>query len=230
MPHDDITSQRYLNDLYSAKNPTWDMEDSPWKAGQVLRMIHAHKLSPSRIVEVGCGAGAVLTEIGNAFPQAKLYGFDIAPDAARFWSQHALPNIEFKLGDFFAQGDEHYDLMLVLDVVEHISNPFEFLVRLHGRADHHIFHFPLDLSAINVLRKAPLMYVRNKVGHIHYYTKDLAVALLEECDYRIIDWFYTGATFAAPQRTWKTRLASLPRRLAYAIKKTRGCDSWAEKH
>ena len=222
MQHDDATSRRYLSDLYSAKNPAWDIEDSPWKAGQVLRMMHTHKLSPNKIVEVGCGAGGVLTEIAKAFPQTKLYGFDIAPDAARFWPQHALPNIEFRPGDFFAQGDEHYDLMLVLDVVEHVANPFEFLARLQGRAGHHIFHFPLDLSAINVLRKAPLMYVRNKVGHIHYYTKDLALALLEECDYRIIDWFYTGAAFAAPQRTWKTMLASLPRRLAYTINKDAG--------
>ena len=187
-----------------------------------MRMMHTHKLSPNKIVEVGCGAGGVLAEIGKAFPQARLHGFDIAPGAARFWPQHASSNIEFMQGDFFAQGDEHYDLMLVLDVVEHVANPFEFLTRLHGRAHYHIFHFPLDLSAINVLRKTPLMYVRNKVGHIHYYTKDLALALLEECDYWILDWFYTGAAFTAPQRTWKTRLASLPRRLAYAINKDAG--------
>ena len=222
MLHDDVTRRRYLSDLYSAKNPTWDIEDSPWKAGQVLRMMHTHKLSPSKIVEVGCGAGAVLAEIGKAFPQSKLYGFDVAPDAAHFWPKYASSNIKFSVGDFFEHGEGHYDLMLVLDVVEHVANPFEFLTRLHDRADHYIFHFPLDLSAINVARKAPLMYVRNKVGHVYYYTKDLALALLEECDYRVIDWNYTGAAFAAPQRTWKTKLASLPRRLAYIINKDAG--------
>jgi hypothetical protein len=66
------------------------------------------------------------------------------------------------------------------------------------------------------------MYARNKVGHIHYYTKDLALALLDECDYQIVDWFYTGAAFTSPQRTWKTRIASLPRRLVYAINKDAG--------
>ena len=221
LKHDTIR-QRYLSNFYSENNPTWDIEDSPWKAAQVLRMFHAHKLSPNTIVEVGCGAGAVLAEIGKSFPQARLYGFDISPDAARFWSQHAAPNIEFRLGDFFEQNEKHYDLMLVLDVLEHVANPFEFLSRLHGCADYHIFHIPLDLSAINVMRKTPLMYVRNKVGHIHYYTKDLALALLDECNYRVIEWFYTGAAFGAPQRSWKTILASLPRRLAYAINKDAG--------
>jgi hypothetical protein len=166
--------------------------------------------------------GAVLVEIGKALPQERLYGYEVAPDVARFWPQHAAPSVEFRLGDFLVEEQEHYDLMLVLDVVKHIANSFDFLACLRDRANFHVFHFPLDLSAINVLRKAPLMYVRNKVGHIYYYTKDLALALLDECNYRVIEWFYTGAAFGAPQRTWKTILAGLPRRLAYAINKDAG--------
>lgn len=130
--------------------------------------------------------------------------------------------IEFTLGDFFEQSRRPYELLLVLDVIEHLANPFDFLSRLGGYAQGYIFHFPLDLSALSVLREKPLFHVRNKVGHLHYYTKGLALALLEECGYEIRDWFYTGAAFSAPQRRWLTRLASLPRRLAYAVGKDFG--------
>jgi len=109
-----------------------------------------------------------------------------------------------------------------LDVFEHVPNPFDFLSQLQGRADYYVFHIPLDLNAISVIREAPLLYVREKVGHIHYYTKGLALALLEECGYQIMDWSYTGASFNAPQRALKTRLAQIPRHLVYAINKDMG--------
>lgn len=219
---EDVASRRYLSDAYLQRNPSWDIEDSPWKAERVLRLLRRHELVPRHVVEVGCGAGGVLAELARALPQARLRGFDIAPDATRFWSRHGLANLEFQLGDFLLEDDRRYDLLLVLDVVEHVADPYAFLVGLRERADHHVFHFPLDLSAFSVLRGVPLLYVRQKVGHLHYYTKDLVLALLTECGYRIDDWSYTGAAFSMPQRTWKTRLASLPRRLAYAFDKDLG--------
>lgn len=217
MLNEDRIRQRYLGSDYLERNPTWDLEDSPWKVDQVLRMVRAHNLVPSSIAEVGCGAGAVLAGIRRAFPDARLYGFDIAPGAAKFWKKYADARIEFTLGDFFEQRDRRYDLILLLDVIEHLSNPFDFLSRLRSRAAHFIFHFPLDLCAVSVLREQPLLHVRRKVGHIHYFTKGLALALIAECGYHLTDWFYTGAAFSTPQCTSKTRLASLPRRIAYAI-------------
>jgi len=85
-----------------------------------------------------------------------------------------------------------------------------------------VFHFALDPSALSVLREEPLLRVRSKVGHLHYYTRGLALALLAECGFEVIDWRYTGATFSVPHRTWKTRLAGVFRRLAYALSKDMG--------
>jgi len=213
----DITLERYHGRDYAISNPTWDVEDSPWKVDQVLRMMRGHTLVPASIAEIGCGAGAILAGMRGAFPAAKLYGFDIAPEAAQLWKEYAGAGIEFALGDFFEQSDRRYDLLLLLDVIEHLSNPFDFLYRLRGHGTHFIFHIPLDLSAVSVLREQPLLHVRQKVGHLHYFSKGLALALLEECGYHVMDWFYTGAAFSAPQRSWKGRLFSLPRRVLYAL-------------
>jgi hypothetical protein len=80
-----------------------------------------------------------------------------------------------------------------------------------------VFHFPLDLSAASVLRETPLLLARRKTGHIHYYTKGLALALLADCGYRVIEARYTGAALEAPRRALRSRIAALARRLAYAI-------------
>ena len=209
----DVVTQRYIEGAYAAHNPTWDLEDSPWKAAQVLEVLGAAGLKPRRIAEVGCGAGGVLIEIGRALPEAVLFGFDISPDAASFWERHGGSGITFKVADFLREDTGHFDLILLLDVIEHLANPFEFLNAIRDRADCFVFHFPLDLSALSVLRESPLLHVREKVGHIHYFTRGLALALLQECDLEIMKWKYTGAGLHAPQRALRTRLAGLPRRL-----------------
>lgn len=222
MQSKDIVGRRYLDGEYAAKNPHWDAEDSPWKAERVHALLQKNGVSPRRLVEVGCGAGGVLAELRKKFPDAELHGFDIAPAAAGFWPQHAWANIEFTTADFLESGGARYDLLLLLDVLEHLEDPFEFLARLRHRAERFVFHFPLDLSAVSVLRETALLHVRDKVGHVHYFTKGLALALLAECGYEVLDWNYTGAAFTAPQRSWKTRLAGWARRLAYAAGKDAG--------
>jgi Methyltransferase domain len=218
----DGTVARYLGEDYGRANPSWDIEDSPWKVDQVVRMMRRHQLAPASIAEIGCGAGAILAGLRGHFPDTALYGFDIAPGAAGFWSRYASARIEFTLGNFFQHSHQQYDVLLVLDVIEHLGDPFDFLSRLSGHARQHIFHIPLDLSALSVMREEPLLHVRKKVGHLHYFTKGLALAMLEEAGYQVVDSFYTGAGFTAPQRGWLTRMASLPRRIVHAMAKEVG--------
>ncbi len=209
--------ESYESGEYLAKNPTWDEEDSEWKATHVLKMFDRNHLAPTSVVEVGCGAGGVLASLHDALPEVDYSGFEIAPDASRFWEKHKAKTINFFIGDFLHEKIRHYDVLLLLDVIEHIPDPFEFLSRLIGQADYYVFHVPLDLSAMSVARESPLLLVRQKVGHIHYFTKGLALALIQESGFQVVDWFYTGASFNAPQASWQSRLARLPRRLAYAI-------------
>lgn len=213
---------KYTGSDYGHDNPTWHLEDSPWKAALVSQVLQDVHLVPASVCEIGCGAGGVLAELRRYYPRAELFGYDIAPGASSFWSRHEAAKIHFQTGDFFAQNERTYDLILLLDVVEHVDDPFSFLSSLVGAANYYGFIIPLDLSAITVLREKPLLKVREEVGHIHYFTKNLALSLLRECGYDIVEWRYSGAAFASPQRTWKTRLASTPRRLAYALSKDWG--------
>lgn len=209
--------ESYESGDYLAKNPTWDVEDSEWKASQVLKILDGNNLAPKSIVEVGCGAGGILAALHNALPDVQYSGFEIAPDASQFWEKYKEKNISFVIDDFLLADTPHFDLLLLLDVIEHIPEPFSFLKDLQGRADYYVLHIPLDLSALSVFRERPLLHVREKVGHIHYFTKGLALSLIQESGFEIMDWCYSGAPFSAPQRTWKNRLAQLPRKLANAV-------------
>lgn len=215
----DQNLDRYINGDYLSKNPDWDVADSPWKAKNVVKILNSNKLKPKSVVEVGCGAGAVLAELEKSIHEARFFGYDIAPDASVFWERYKSTKVSFELGDFLQLNKQKYDILLLLDVIEHVADPISFLVSLREHADYFVFHIPLDLSAVNVIREKPLLFVRNKVGHIHYFTKGLALTLLEECGYSIVEWTYSGASTSSPQKTFKRRLANIPRYLISKINK-----------
>lgn len=208
----------YSDGTYLVNNPTWDQEDSLWKANKILEAFRRNALFPQSIVDVGCGAGGVLSELKKKFPSMNCQGFDIAPDARRFWDKYRSDGLSFEVADFLTVGKgSHYDCLLLLDVIEHLPDPFVFLNALRSRADHFIFHIPLDLSASSVLREEPLLYVRHKVGHVQYYTKKLALSLLKESGFSVLDCFYTEAYLAGLGTSFKKRLAMLPRKLVFSL-------------
>ncbi len=218
----DIVKGRYLTSEYLAKNPDWDAGDACWKASRVCRILEKNRIEFQRLCEIGCGSGRVLLHLQSAYPQAELVGYDIAPAAEQFWPQLRQAGIDLKVGDFFELNASRYDLILLLDVLEHVADPHAFLARTRAFSQYLVVHFPLDLSVLSVLRETPLLNVRRKVGHIHYFTKTLALELLHECGYQVLDWQYTGAAFSSPQVGLKGRLARWPRRLFYALHKDIG--------
>ncbi len=213
----DIVSRRYLSGEYADKNPDWDSGDAPWKANLVDEILKRNHVRPGSLVEVGCGSGAVLAELRKAYPDTTLRGYDIAPGAANFWPRHSAARIQFEVGDFLAINQQPHDVVLMLDVLEHLGDPFSFLERLRPHGHLMVFHIPLDLSAMSVLRESPLLHVREQVGHLHYFTRKLALAMLEECGYELVEARFTGASLNAPRRSLKTKLAGLLRRAVFAL-------------
>lgn len=209
----------YLDGAYEQLNPSWDTDDSVWKAGLVAAMLARHGLQPATVTEVGCGAGAVLATLHTLLPQAQLQGWDIAPGAERFWPAHH--GVAFTRGDFLAEARPAADLVLLLDVIEHVANPHDFLTRLQPFGRHLLLHIPLDLSVASVWRETPLLAQRRGVGHIHYFTRGLALELLAECGYEVIEASYSGAHLR-PRATWGGRLASLARRAVFALGRDAG--------
>jgi cyclopropane fatty-acyl-phospholipid synthase-like methyltransferase len=218
--------KRYIDGSYLAENPNWDREDAPWKAAIVLHILFDNQIKPASICEVGCGSGDILIHLAKHLPDTIMMGFDISPQAAEFWKEHQCTNsgggVDFCLGDFHTINKQKFDLLLMIDVFEHVRDPFSFLENSRQHAANFVFHIPLDLSASSILRGYPLINARKKTGHLHYYTKDLALATLVDTGYKVLDWRYTGASLDMPNRSLRTRLTALPRRIAYAANKDFG--------
>ena len=207
----------YQTGEYADRNPTYHVEDSAWKASQILRMIEKHALRPKTICEVGCGAGEILKQLQSTLPaDTRFFGYEISPQAFALCQKRANDHLRFFCEDLLATETEPFDLLLCLDVFEHVEDYFGFLRGLRAKAEHKIFHVPLDLSVQWIWRREPIMREREQAGHLHYFTKETALATLQDAGYEVLDWFYTPGAIANP-RSVKAKLASWPRKILSAV-------------
>lgn len=215
-----MPKNRYINGDYLKDNPTWHVEDSPWKAKQILKMIKRNNVMAKTICEVGCGAGEILRQLQqNLNEECMFSGYEISPQAYKLCKTRANERLQFKLKDFLLEDDVYYDLILIIDLIEHLEDYFGFLRNIKTKSHYKIFHIPLELSVLSVLRSKPLFVTRDLYGHINYLSKELAIQILEETGYEVIDHFYTSMLLELPAKSIKSAISNTLRKIAFPIHK-----------
>jgi SAM-dependent methyltransferase len=207
------------NSEYLQKNPSWHTEDSPWKATQIIKMIERNKLQPQSIVEIGCGAGEILNQLHNRLPDKNIAftGYEISPDAIQLCESRKKERLDF-FQENLLEADRHYDLMLMIDVFEHVDDYLGFIKKAAEKSTNTIYHIPLDMSILSIYGNYPIS-ARKSVGHLHYYMKDTALATLSYAGQEVIDWFYTPAAFEVnyKQFSFTGKVINFFRKLFYRI-------------
>ncbi|XIA64851.1 class I SAM-dependent methyltransferase [Bradyrhizobium sp. TZ2] len=209
--------EMYESDLYFEKNPTWHEEDAPWKTDHIEKMIKRNKVVHDSICEIGCGTGEILLTLEKAFPTASLSGYEISPQAFSRASHKETSRTKFYLKDLLSERDLQFDLVLAIDVIEHVEDYISFIKKLRTLGTFKILHIPLDLSVQSILRSWPILELRRNVGHIHYFFKQTALATLEDCGYTIVDHCYTASRLELPNQALTSRIMRLPRRMMFAV-------------
>lgn len=210
---------RYLDGEYLAKNPGWHAEEASWKARLILSMLQQNHLAPKTICDVGCGTGGVLEHLQKSLDkECTFWGYDISPQALQLAKSRANERLHFQLIDSGEEKEKLFDLILALDVIEHVEDYFSFLRQLKAKSHHKIFHIPLDLSVQTVLRKKALLKRREMHAHLHYFTKETALETLKDTDYEVLDYFYTPRTIDFGLNLGQ-KVLRLPRQLFFAIHK-----------
>jgi SAM-dependent methyltransferase len=179
---------RYEED-FAVANPGWGVEDADDKVRDVVRSICRVHLHPRSVCDVGCGVGEVLAQLRQRLGTERAVGYDISRYAITLARKRETPGLRFCLADA-TQDDESFDLMLMLDVIEHVADPVGFLRSVNHKAPVAIINLPLELSALKVLSAHSLVRGRRGLGHINYFNEQLAHELLNEAGYEVRDaWF-----------------------------------------
>ncbi|HTG82241.1 MAG TPA: methyltransferase domain-containing protein [Geobacteraceae bacterium] len=202
----------YTSGEYLQNTQTWHVEDSAWKARQILRGMREHHLAPETVCEVGCGAGEILNQLYEALPpHTRFTGFEISPQAFALCREREKERLVFRNEDILAT-PETYDLLLAVDVFEHVPDYLGFLTALREKAMFKIFHIPLELTVRSLFFGDALPASRRTMGHLHYFDRSTALAALEDCGYAVLGDFYTFWQGELPHRVPKSFLDRLAMR------------------
>jgi len=205
-----IAQNQYTSGNYLEKNPTWHVEESPWKVKHILPMMKRHHLVPNTVCEAGCGAGEVLRLMQAFMSEAcTFWGYDISPQAIEMCKERANERLHFKLADIRQEQDVFFDLLLVLDVIEHLEDYFSFLKDVKPKGRYKLFHIPLEVSVQGVLRGKIFMRNRDLHRHLHHFTKETALRTLEDVGYEVLDCSYSPE-YELQTTLLQTNLMKLP--------------------
>lgn len=205
----------YQDGQYLRNNETWHTEDSTYKARFVIDILTKNKVDFSTCADVGCGAGLVTELLAQHYPNKVFSGYELSPDAQTFIGQRqALSNLSFKCEDFLSQTIK-YDLVVCLDVFEHVEDYYSFLKALKNKGERFVFNIPLDMNVMKLLTSG-IKYAREEVGHLHYFNSYTAVETLKDCGYKIKSTEFSAAFLKILPRNVR-QLAVLPVRLLSVV-------------
>jgi len=207
----------YNNQTYLQNNPTWHEEDAIFKTNRIVKLLSQHPVIFKSVCEVGCGSGEILVQLQKRFPDVNSWvGYDIATDAIAIAEKKSSDKLKFKLQDItLVDNSEQYDLMLVIDVIEHLENYFSFLDAILEKSRYFIFHIPLDMCVWSLMREGMLTASKNRVGHIHNFTEDFIKSILNDHGFNILHQLYFEPVVKV--HSFKYKVINTLRRILYSI-------------
>ncbi len=210
---------RYMDGSYLEETGNWHSEDAHWKAQHILRGMQALGTSVKTVGDIGCGSGDVLAYLAKNLPDIDAFaGWELAPAAFDLTLRHASPKLSFFNQSLFEAPGQVYDLILAMDVFEHVEDYIGFLKKLRAHGKAFMFHIPLDASAYSVFFEENILrYKREKVGHLHYYTKYTALATLEDSGYSIVNHFFTHSKVETPAKGAKEKVKQAVRKAVFGV-------------
>jgi SAM-dependent methyltransferase len=163
-----------------------------WRAlSAVTKVDNVLSLAPSslggqaaRVLDIGCGDGAVIAELGRRRAEWSYAGVEIAERAVEL-AAGRCPDADIRWYDGgtlpFAAGD--YELAIVSHVLEHVIDPVSVLSEAARVATHVVLEVPLEdnLSA----RRAAKRGIADDVGHIQRFSREAIEAMVRRAGLRV---------------------------------------------
>jgi SAM-dependent methyltransferase len=218
----------YKNGIYVEQNPSWHQEHSLRKAHELYEAISRNiqeltiGSTEIKICEIGCGYGGVLYHFSDLLEResgvrTKSVGIDLSPGAVESAKSAYGNHIHFICGDI-DNLEEPVDLMLLVDVVEHVKDAKTFVKKVAEKTHWLLMRLPLENNLWNMAlgKKKQLL---KKHGHLHSYTFGSALKLLDDVEgIQIVEMRFTR-NFMDPSNcaTFVSRFMKWPRLFLSAI-------------
>lgn len=160
-----------------------------------------HPLAGKSALDVGCGAGLLSEPLARL--GAAVTGFDAAPENIAVARAHAKGQglaIDYVAGEIDQYAGRRFDLVVAMEVVEHVADPAAFIAGLAGSlAEGGLLilstpnRTPLSKLALITVGEGFGLVPKGTHDHDKFVTPDELSALVEQAGLEVIDT--TGLSF-----------------------------------
>jgi len=189
----------YRDGTYLRNNPTLHGEDSEYKFAYIRQlMTQCAFTGPSvRILDIGGGGGGIAAlvcqHLVNQGMQVECHAFDLSHEMLA-QQRASNPYNTLATSDFAQIRQQRYDLALLIDVIEHISDNGPVADDVDQIARQVIYNIPIERNLFDWLRN---LYMKRRyyalqtesLGHVHFYSYGGAKRFVR-AHHRLVDWIF----------------------------------------
>jgi trans-aconitate methyltransferase len=177
---------------YIKKNPGLHLEQSKMKALQILNFLDG--LQVKSLLDVACGAGKITKILSKSLRSHFTVGLDVSGVMIENAKRNGkCKNIHWINKDVFKYyPKEKFDLVICIDVLEHIKNDRKFLRKVKTLGNQILLKIPMEDSFLDnhIIRTLkindPWKESEIKYGHIHHYNENQLMQMFKEYGLKII--------------------------------------------
>jgi len=162
----------------------------------VVELVGQHARGAQRVLDAGCGPGALLRVLHRALPDAQLWGVD-GSETALSRARAACPRAQLLQFDLataeHAAPTASFDLVICSEVLEHMTDDVAALRRLRALLA------PNGRLIVTVPGDQPTRF-DHAIGHVRHYTLASLTDTLEAADFRVERAFAWGFPFHSAYR------------------------------
>lgn len=157
-----------------------------WRYYYIKKLIKSQIKKKIMILDIGCGEGIVGEKIFNDF-KIKTFACDKNKQATKKINKKKINLIHYNINMKKKKFKNKFDIILMLDVIEHIKNDKRFL-------NDSLFHLKKGgIAIINVPAVNSLYSKYDKlIGHIKRYKKQDLTQIINKNENKILKHFYWG--------------------------------------
>lgn len=152
-----------------------------------LKSVIPENLKIETILEVGCGTGDLIGRFPTDIPESNRFGVDISNKNIEF-AKRKYPEINFCVGTIynliFSKIKKDFDLIILSDILEHVKNDLELLIKSSEHAQFIVVNIPLEKCYSTRKRQYG---VTDIAGHLRAYNLKDALSLINKADLKIVN-------------------------------------------
>ncbi|MBM3272720.1 class I SAM-dependent methyltransferase [Candidatus Kaiserbacteria bacterium] len=182
----------YLAKFYSC----YEMPTTQANLAETARLLTRNLDKSATVVDMGCGDGGFLQEM-HALGFANLIGFDQSPGLERAQRLGFGRFFKASVWDYLAEAEKHggieADALVMVNVLEHITEPLEFLLRIRRLMPENgklCITVPNDFSPLQrafLKVKRILPWFVCVPDHLNYFDFNTLGSALRKTGFRVVD-------------------------------------------